>query len=83
MVNIQNVLDFLLTCDMVRNFSFQCGLELGETLLNITRAWEAADTSTSTTLVGKLPMLVASASANSKAGNSKTNPFDSDIKKRM
>uniref|UniRef100_A0A175YKN0 Uncharacterized protein n=1 Tax=Daucus carota subsp. sativus TaxID=79200 RepID=A0A175YKN0_DAUCS len=42
----------------------ECGLELGETLLNITRAWEAADTSTSTTLVGKLPMLVASASAN-------------------
>ncbi|KAK1379248.1 Ammonium transporter member [Heracleum sosnowskyi] len=45
----------------------QCGLELGETLLNITRAWEAADTSTSTTLVGKLPMLVVSASANNKS----------------
>lgn len=45
----------------------ECGLELGETLLNITRAWEAADTSTSTTLVGKLPMLVVSASANNKS----------------
>ncbi|POO02944.1 LOW protein: ammonium transporter 1-like protein [Trema orientale] len=35
----------------------ECGLELGETLLNLSRAWEKADTSTSHTLVSKLPKL--------------------------
>ncbi|XP_010550792.1 PREDICTED: uncharacterized protein LOC104821566 isoform X1 [Tarenaya hassleriana] len=33
----------------------ECGRELGEILLNLSRAWELADTSTSRSLVGKLP----------------------------
>ncbi|KFK31876.1 hypothetical protein AALP_AA6G170200 [Arabis alpina] len=33
----------------------ECGQELGETLLNLSRAWELADTSTSRSLVEKLP----------------------------
>uniref|UniRef100_A0A3Q7G3L9 Uncharacterized protein n=1 Tax=Solanum lycopersicum TaxID=4081 RepID=A0A3Q7G3L9_SOLLC len=37
----------------------ECGEEVGETLLNISRAWEMADTSTSTALVDKLPLLLA------------------------
>ncbi|CAL5363132.1 unnamed protein product [Camellia sinensis] len=45
----------------------ECGQELGETLLNISRAWEQADTSTSTTLVGKLPLLLSSLTGNSKS----------------
>ncbi|KAI8014830.1 Anaphase-promoting complex subunit 6 [Camellia lanceoleosa] len=43
------------------------GQELGETLLNISRAWEQANTSTSTTLVGKLPLLLSSLTGNSKS----------------
>ncbi|KAL9281479.1 hypothetical protein AtEden1_Chr5g0120661 [Arabidopsis thaliana] len=35
----------------------ECGQELGETLLNLSRAWEQADTSTSRSLVEKLPEL--------------------------
>ncbi|KAF4348107.1 hypothetical protein G4B88_010774 [Cannabis sativa] len=35
----------------------ECGLELGETLLNLSRAWEKADTSTSHSLISKLPKL--------------------------
>lgn len=50
------------------NFNFQCGRELGETLLNISRAWEQADTSTSKTLVGKLPLLVGSLGGNAQSG---------------
>lgn len=38
----------------------ECGQELGVTLLNIAQAWESADTSTSSSLVGKLPLLVGS-----------------------
>lgn len=38
----------------------ECGQELGDTLLNIARAWERADTSTSTALVSRLPLLVGS-----------------------
>ncbi|TQD84849.1 hypothetical protein C1H46_029569 [Malus baccata] len=33
----------------------ECGQELGETLLNLSRAWEQADTSTSHALASKLP----------------------------
>lgn len=45
----------------------ECGQELGETLLNISRAWEQADTSTSKTLVGKLPLLVGSLGGNAQS----------------
>ncbi|GFP95740.1 hypothetical protein PHJA_001718200 [Phtheirospermum japonicum] len=34
----------------------ECGEELGEILLNISRAWEIGDTSTSASLVSKLPL---------------------------
>ncbi|KAL0302985.1 UNVERIFIED_CONTAM: hypothetical protein Sradi_6166600 [Sesamum radiatum] len=45
----------------------ECGEELGETLLNISRAWEAADTSTSANLVSKLPLLAGSLTSKSKS----------------
>ncbi|EOY10823.1 Uncharacterized protein TCM_026127 isoform 2 [Theobroma cacao] len=45
----------------------ECGLELGETLLNISRAWEQADTSTSRTLASKLPLLGSSLTDNAKS----------------
>ncbi|GLT75026.1 hypothetical protein SLA2020_467810 [Shorea laevis] len=35
----------------------ECGQELGEILLDLSRAWELADTSTSRTLARKLPLL--------------------------
>ncbi|VVB08462.1 unnamed protein product [Arabis nemorensis] len=38
----------------------ECGQELGETLLNLSRAWEQADTSASRSLVAKLPELETS-----------------------
>lgn len=45
----------------------ECGQELGETLLNLSRAWEKADTSTSSSLASKLPSLVLSSSDNAKS----------------
>ncbi|KAM3290014.1 hypothetical protein P3S67_018303 [Capsicum chacoense] len=45
----------------------ECGEEVGEILLNITRAWEMADTSTSTALVDKLPFLVGSLTGSQKS----------------
>ncbi|KAL3370928.1 hypothetical protein AABB24_007780 [Solanum stoloniferum] len=45
----------------------ECGEEVGETLLNISRAWEMADTSTSTTLVDKLPLLIGSLTGSQKS----------------
>ncbi|WMV25813.1 hypothetical protein MTR67_019198 [Solanum verrucosum] len=48
-----------------------CGEEVGETLLNISRAWEMADTSTSTTLVDKLPLLIGSLTGSQKSGKNK------------
>ncbi|XP_060184061.1 uncharacterized protein LOC132613819 [Lycium barbarum] len=45
----------------------ECGEEVGETLLNISRAWEQADTSTSTALVDKLPLLVGSLTGSQKS----------------
>ncbi|XP_022988170.1 uncharacterized protein LOC111485488 isoform X1 [Cucurbita maxima] len=46
----------------------ECGQEMGEILLNLSRAWEVADTSTSHTLVSKLPSLVQSLTENYKSG---------------
>ncbi|XP_044500853.1 uncharacterized protein LOC123221934 [Mangifera indica] len=45
----------------------ECGQELGETLLNLSRAWELADTSTSCALAKKLPELESSLTDNSKS----------------
>lgn len=45
----------------------KCGEEVGETLLNISRAWELADTSTSTDLMDKLPLLVGSLTGSQKS----------------
>lgn len=45
----------------------ECGQELGETLLNLSRAWEVADTSTSHTLASKLPELEESLTDNAKS----------------
>ncbi|KAL4557537.1 hypothetical protein LXL04_035718 [Taraxacum kok-saghyz] len=45
----------------------QCGQELGMTLLNISRAWESADLSTSSALVNSLPQLVNSLTNNNKS----------------
>ncbi|KAK3008345.1 hypothetical protein RJ639_015075 [Escallonia herrerae] len=46
----------------------ECGQELGETLLNIARAWEQADTSTSGTLVSMLPLLFGSLRDDHRSG---------------
>lgn len=45
----------------------ECGQELGETLLNLARAWEVADTSTSAALAKKLPSLENSLTGSAKA----------------
>ncbi|KAK4366484.1 hypothetical protein RND71_014364 [Anisodus tanguticus] len=45
----------------------ECGEEVGETLLNISRAWEQADASTSTALVDKLLLLVGSLTSSQKS----------------
>ncbi|KAF7817778.1 ammonium transporter 1 member 2-like [Senna tora] len=45
----------------------ECGQELGETLLNLSRAWELSDTSTSHSLVSKLPLLVATLTGTAKS----------------
>ncbi|CAN7058602.1 unnamed protein product [Brassica rapa subsp. trilocularis] len=45
----------------------ECGQELGETLLNLSRAWEQADTSASRTLVKKLPELESSLTDGAKS----------------
>lgn len=45
----------------------ECGKELGEILLNISRAWELADASTSADLVSKLPMMVDSLTDGNKS----------------
>ena len=48
--------------------SFQCGQVLGDTLLNLSRAWELADTSTSHSLASKLPGLEEYLTDNAKSG---------------
>ncbi|XP_061342593.1 uncharacterized protein LOC133288789 [Gastrolobium bilobum] len=45
----------------------ECGQELGETLLNLSRAWELADTSTSHSLAAKLPLIEANLSGTAKS----------------
>ncbi|XP_065852359.1 uncharacterized protein [Euphorbia lathyris] len=45
----------------------ECGQELGELLLNLSRAWEKADTSTSHALASQLPMLESMLTNNIKA----------------
>ncbi|KAJ4721104.1 Ammonium transporter [Melia azedarach] len=45
----------------------ECGRELGEILLNLSRAWEQADTSTSRTLANKLPALESSLTGSAKS----------------
>ncbi|KAJ6854769.1 hypothetical protein NC651_039662 [Populus alba x Populus x berolinensis] len=45
----------------------ECGKELGEILLNLSRAWELADTSTSRALASKLPVLESSLTNNAKS----------------
>ncbi|KAJ7973573.1 Ammonium transporter [Quillaja saponaria] len=45
----------------------ECGQELGETLLNLSRAWELAETSSSQTLVGSLPLLGSSLTSSAKS----------------
>ncbi|OAY42010.1 uncharacterized protein LOC110622219 [Manihot esculenta] len=45
----------------------ECGQELGELLLNLARAWELADTSTSRALANKLPTLEGTLTNNAKA----------------
>ncbi|KAL9436562.1 hypothetical protein AB3S75_022585 [Citrus x aurantiifolia] len=45
----------------------ECGHELGELLLILTRAWEQADSSTSHSLVKKLPALESSLTDNAKS----------------
>ncbi|TQD84852.1 hypothetical protein C1H46_029572 [Malus baccata] len=49
----------------------ECGQELGETLLNLSRAWEQADTSTSHSLASKLPGLEDSMTGNAKSGKNR------------
>lgn len=45
----------------------ECGKELGETLLNLSRAWETADTSSSRFLVAKLPLMEANLTGTAKS----------------
>ncbi|GAB4855800.1 hypothetical protein Ancab_024445 [Ancistrocladus abbreviatus] len=45
----------------------ECGQDLGETLLNLSRAWELADTSTSSTLAKKLPLIERALSSNERS----------------
>ncbi|CDP04264.1 unnamed protein product [Coffea canephora] len=46
----------------------ECGEDLGEILLNISRAWELAEASTSAALVSKLPVMVDSLTDGNKSG---------------
>ncbi|XP_058101432.1 uncharacterized protein LOC131245768 [Magnolia sinica] len=45
----------------------ECGQELGEILLNLSQAWELADTSTSYSIASKLPSLQGSLTNNAKS----------------
>ncbi|KAE9589657.1 hypothetical protein Lal_00000304 [Lupinus albus] len=45
----------------------ECGQELGQILLNLSRAWEVADTSTSHSLVSKLPSVEANLPGTAKS----------------
>ncbi|TXG66140.1 hypothetical protein EZV62_007415 [Acer yangbiense] len=50
----------------------ECSQELGETLLNLSRAWEQAETSTSSTLANKLPELESSLTDSARSGKDKS-----------
>ncbi|CAA0841117.1 Unknown protein [Striga hermonthica] len=54
----------------------ECGEELGETLLNISRAWELAEASTSAKLMSKLPLLVGLLPNNNKSGKHSNSTHD-------
>uniref|UniRef100_A0A7N0U6R6 Uncharacterized protein n=1 Tax=Kalanchoe fedtschenkoi TaxID=63787 RepID=A0A7N0U6R6_KALFE len=43
-----------------QDLRLDCGQELGNILLNLSKAWESADASTSSTLISRLPLLVGS-----------------------
>ncbi|KAK6646257.1 hypothetical protein PHAVU_L002032 [Phaseolus vulgaris] len=45
----------------------ECGQELGETLLNLSRAWELAETATSHSLVKKIPLIEAKLTGSAKS----------------
>ncbi|XP_026449671.1 uncharacterized protein LOC113349845 isoform X1 [Papaver somniferum] len=45
----------------------ECGQEMGEALLNLSRAWEVADTSTSNDIAHKLPALASLLKGNAKS----------------
>ncbi|KAL9233407.1 hypothetical protein vseg_008415 [Gypsophila vaccaria] len=45
----------------------ECGQDLGETLLDLSRAWQLADTSTSSSLAKKLPLLAESLTEGQKS----------------
>ena len=55
-------------CLMGINILSQCGQELGETLLNLSRAWELAETATSHSLVKKIPLIEAKLTGSAKSG---------------
>lgn len=57
----------------------QCGQEMGEILLNLSRAWEVADTSTSHALVSKFPTLVQSLTDNYKSGKNTLKEIDAQV----
>lgn len=59
-----NLLDFEL-------IGLQCGEELGQMLLNLSKAWEQADSSTSGSIVSNFPLLGETLSDSVKAGKSK------------
>ncbi|KAH9608387.1 hypothetical protein KSS87_013120 [Heliosperma pusillum] len=46
----------------------ECGQELGETLLELSRAWQLADTSTSSSIAKKLPLLEKTLTESAKSG---------------
>ncbi|XP_017410951.1 uncharacterized protein LOC108323115 isoform X2 [Vigna angularis] len=50
-----------------RDLRLDCGQELGETLLNLSRAWELADTSMSHSLVKKIPLIEAKLTGSAKS----------------
>lgn len=55
-------------CLMGMNILSQCGQELGETLLNLSRALELGDASTSHSLVKKLPLIEPKLAGSAKSG---------------
>ncbi|CAI0433738.1 unnamed protein product [Linum tenue] len=55
----------------------QCGQELGELLLNLSRAWEQGDTSTSRTLASKFPFMESNLTGKAKSGKQ---TYDSELR---